>query len=150
MPKSSEADRERARLWYQNNKERAKANRKKYYWSNPEKFRADTKAYWDERREAKRLKDQIYKDKRRHAGKRLELILKNGLRCSQCGIEEDPYQIVAHHLRGKDQHEFQVLLSRSCHAKLHDPLGIAKPDDLCYNEQPRAALENEASASSFG
>lgn len=116
---SSEKDRERARLWYKNNKERAKVNRKRLYWADPEKYRAYTKAYWATRRDEKREKDRIYKDKIRHAGKRLELIMENGLRCSACGTIEESINIVAHHLHSKDNHEFQVLLCRACHARVH-------------------------------
>ena len=120
MAKSSERDKERARLWYQNNKEKARRDRKLRYWLNPEKYRAYTKAYWDARKDEKREKDRIYKDKIRHAGRRLELIIQNGLHCSDCGSLEESINIVAHHISGKNDHGLQILLCRACHARLHN------------------------------
>jgi len=106
--------------WYHNNLERAKKRRQDRYWKNPEYWRSKTREYTKLHREKVRKLDNEYKDKIRHGGKRKELIQKNGLKCSFCGKMGDKFTIVAHHITFNNQdHSKQILLCRSCHAKLH-------------------------------
>jgi len=68
----------------------------------------------------KRESDREYKDKVRHGGRRKELLKENGFKCSKCGKTEYSFNIVAHHTTfDSKEHEYQELLCRSCHAKIH-------------------------------
>ena len=70
---------------------------------------------------SKIAENRRYKDKLRHGGKRQELIKRDGLICSKCGKSGNEFEIVAHHSEfDKYDHENQVLLCRSCHAKEHE------------------------------
>ena len=89
------------------------------------------------------INDQRYKDKVRHGGKRAELLklfgVKGKFQCAMCGVLGDSFTIVAHHVTGnKTAHEYQILLCRHCHAKLHD-LGSKKRKDIS-KEQIEDAL----------
>ena len=80
--------------------------------------------------------DRRYKDKMRHGDKRQNLIKKNGLICSKCGKAGNEFEIIAHHSDfDKYDHENQVLLCRSCHAKEHgfgESWGsVEKPCEFC-------------------
>lgn len=67
-----------------------------------------------------RCRDNSHKDRKRHGGKRKDLLKELGCICSRCGKGGNSYQIVAHHTTGnKEEHNDQVLLCRSCHAKSH-------------------------------
>lgn len=70
----------------------------------------------------KQRRQRRYLDKARHGSKRQELLDKHGPKCSICGLIKNEIDIVAHHITGNpEEHEWQVLLCRSCHAKLHLP-----------------------------
>ena len=78
------------------------------------------------------VSDQEYKDRVRHGGKREILLDKFGPACSMCGEKTEPRKIAAHHLKDKMDHEFQVLLCLSCHAKLHGGTErkVVSPEEL--------------------
>jgi hypothetical protein len=118
--RTKEANRVRSQKWYSENKERASIRRKKHYWKDPEKWRTKTREYIKLHKEQVRKTDNEYKDKTRHDGKRAELIEEHGYKCSKCGENKKPFDIVAHHVTFDAQnHKRQVLLCRSCHAKIH-------------------------------
>jgi hypothetical protein len=76
----------------------------------------------------KKRANEKHKDKSRHGDKRIALISNNGFVCSACGVQGNSFDIVAHHTTFDNQeHNFQVLLCRSCHAKLHSVGRTLKP-----------------------
>lgn len=101
--KNKDRDLERANKYYQGHKDKIKKYREKYYVLNKEKFLETVRKY---------------QDQKRHGGKREELIEKHGHICYMCNKEVD--RIAAHHVTlDKTDHDNQVLLCLSCHAKLH-------------------------------
>lgn len=61
-----------------------------------------------------------YLDRKSHGGKRAKLIKENGLKCNRCDTEGSSYDIVAHHITfDPKDHEYQELLCRACHCRLH-------------------------------
>lgn len=85
--------------------------------------------------------DRIYKDKVRHGGHRERLLEIHGPRCSICGYEGEEFEIVAHHITGKpNEHDFQILLCRSCHASIHQR-GVDKKTGITIDEI-REAIES--------
>lgn len=117
----AESYRKRSSEWYRNNLERARKGRQARYWKNPEYWRVKTREYTKLHRKKVRKHDNEYKDKIRHGGKRKELIQQNGLKCSSCGKIADRFTIIAHHVTFDNQdHSEQILLCRSCHAKVHN------------------------------
>jgi len=62
-----------------------------------------------------------HKEKSRHGNGKERLVAQYGLVCSKCGKTGDSFEITGHHTTGdKNEHEYQELLCRSCHAKAHD------------------------------
>lgn len=69
--------------------------------------------------DTKRKADLLYKDKTRHGGKRKELLDRYGPVCFFCGQIKEKISISAHHIFDSSNHDFQILLCRSCHGKIH-------------------------------
>jgi len=96
-----------------------------------------------------RFADRQYKDKIRHGGRREYLLNIFGPVCSHCGLEKEEKDITLHHLVNKDIHDFQILLCRSCHAKVHG-LGVTgyseeEKEELIQTLSSSATLEEVAS-----
>ena len=62
-----------------------------------------------------------YRDKHRHGGMREKLLAQDcGFTCYMCGKKGTRYEIATHHIMyDSNNHEKQVNLCRSCHAKEH-------------------------------
>ena len=120
--RNAERYKQKAKEWYEDNLEKARERRKEYYWKNPNHWREKTREWGEAHPKEKRQRDCVYKDKTRHGEKRQEMIKKFGLKCSECGLEsENEFDIVLHHVKFDPQdHSEQVLLCRSCHAKVHN------------------------------
>ena len=117
-----ESYRKRAREYYLEHKDKISKKRKILYWNNPEYWRKKAREWSRENHRRKRRVDNAYKDQTRHGGKRNELIKKNGIVCSGCGKKGTRFQIVTHHTTlDKNNHQFQKMLCRSCHMKIHVP-----------------------------
>ncbi len=94
--------------------------RKIYYRKYAEYWKSKTKEWRLNNLSRKAKNDSAYKDKVRHGSIKQKLIESNGLTCSQCGVLGNSFQIVAHHITGNNkEHEYQELLCRSCHCRLH-------------------------------
>lgn len=95
-----------------------------------------------------------YHDKKRHGGKREgmlkaaaqkfksdNMIFATFYKCSRCSMYGSSFQVVAHHATGNNQdHDEQVLLCRSCHAKEHGQIGRLNFKDVS-KAQIEAAIE---------
>ena len=80
----------RGKKWYQDNLEEAKTKRKERYWSDPEKYRKDSNDWRKNNVDKDKECQARSKDNAIHGGRRKEILDDN-----------------------------QVLLCRSCHAKVH-------------------------------
>lgn len=95
-------------------------------------------------RDSIRNSDRLYKDATRHGGRREEL-LKDGLVCVVCGKEGNLFEIVLHHITGnKYEHDQQVRMCRSCHAKTHRQL-----DKLNFKDISKEQIEEALSKFEF-
>jgi hypothetical protein len=116
--KNSIRTKEARKKSYERNKNEILAHNKKWYQSHQEERKTYRREYY--RKNKERILDQVseYSDLVRHGGERSKLIKKHGHVCYMCGCESE--RIVAHHVTlNKEDHEHQVLLCLSCHAKLH-------------------------------
>lgn len=119
-PKTKEVRLLQSRKWYKDNSGKIREQRKERYLSDPGKFKQQSKAWRLANPDKVRENNRKYKDKIRHGNKRQELIKTNGLKCSECGKDGNPFKIVAHHVTFNNQdHSQQVLLCRACHCRLH-------------------------------
>ncbi len=112
---------EQGKKYYSANIEKIKVKRKKYYWSDPERFRSKAKQWSEQNFDRKHKRDSKYKDVVRHGNKRKKLLEKSP-HCADCGKDTRNgwRDSIAHHETfDSSEHEFQVILCRSCHMKRH-------------------------------
>ena len=114
--------RERALKWYKNNIDKVRVKRKAIYWADPEKAKVKAKEWRDTNAARAKANRTTYKDEIRHGGKRAEIIIKQKGLCFMCNKDTSLGNKNAHlHHYNFDStdHEHQVLVCNSCHAKIH-------------------------------
>ena len=120
--KSREQNNERSKKWYAENKENRSITRKAKYWSNPELARQKTKEWREKNPDKAKSTQRRTKDNMRHGGLGDNIIKDSEYMCFMCKKDTRVgwRDACVHHATfNKDDHSEQVLLCRSCHAKIH-------------------------------
>lgn len=117
--KNPEARAEYRKKYYERNKKKILKHNKKYHAKHREKIKAYHRDLYNANRDERLKLQSEYADTQRHGGMRKVLLEKHGHTCYMCG-KENVKNIAAHHKTlDKTDHEYQVLVCLSCHAKIH-------------------------------
>ena len=118
---NAENYKQRAMEWYRDNLDRARVKRKAQYWADPEGAKEKVREWRIKNADICKIKRAMHKDKIRHGKLRVEIIKKQNGLCYMCGKNtllknKDAH---VHHYNFDKDHEHQVLVCNSCHAKIH-------------------------------